>query len=441
MGCLVAAVATGVGVQLGVIGLVAVASLLPFAVIPISFGVQLTFVDALVGAVLSGWLVHVVARDSELHLSSAARALLLYIAVAVAALLAGSVYEPLSGPVVRGLLKSVAAMLLMLAVASILRSRDQIRGVIGGLILCGGLAAVIGLVLHAQPPTTIMQVLSSLSAVGYPSGREVLRYLPAPNNTYSETLRATGTSVDPNVFGGLLMLAAVLMVAQWYASRPVLPRILLVPLTGVTVAAMVATYSRSSWVGLSVAIVFLATFRYRKLWLLAILVALGLLYLPIGQEMLERLASGFAGRDRAAALRLDEYRQAFQLIAAYPLLGVGFGGAPELGTFVGVSSMYLLVGEHTGLLGLGLYLAVLATLFGASVRAVKETSSLEDRSLFITLQAPLVAAMTAGLFDHYFMNPRFPHMVALFWLYAGLLAATTRLAARGLLPSGRHAEQ
>ena len=31
-----------------------------------------------------------------------------------------------------------------------------------------------------------------------------------------------------------------------------------------------------------------------------------------------------------------------------------------VGTFVGVSSIYLLVGEHTGLVGLGLFLLTLA---------------------------------------------------------------------------------
>ena len=82
--------------------------------------------------------------------------------------------------------------------------------------------------------------------------------------------------------------------------------------------------------------------------------------LPVGQRMLARLTSGFAAQDRAAALRLDEYRQALKIIADYPILGVGFGGAPEVGTFVGVSSIYLLVGEQTGLIGLGLFLLTLA---------------------------------------------------------------------------------
>ena len=45
------------------------------------------------------------------------------------------------------------------------------------------------------------------------------------------------------------------------------------------------------------------------------------------------------------------------------------------------------------------------------------------------LLAPFVGAVLVGNLDHYFMNPAFPHMVALFWLYAGLLAASARLAA------------
>jgi len=143
--------------------------------------------------------------------------------------------------------------------------------------------------------------------------------------------------------------------------------------------------------------------------------------------MLERLASGFAARDRAAALRLDEYRQAIAIIREYPVFGVGFGGSPELGTFVGVSSIYLLVGEHTGLVGLGLLLLTFATLAYVSVRALVRAADSDDRALLATLQAPLVAALVAGLFDHYFMNPVFPHMVALLWLYAGLLAAASRL--------------
>jgi O-antigen ligase len=149
--------------------------------------------------------------------------------------------------------------------------------------------------------------------------------------------------------------------------------------------------------------------------------------------MLARLASGFAAQDRAAALRVDEYRQALKIIADYPVLGVGFGGAPEVGTFVGVSSIYLLVGEHTGLIGLGLFLLTLAAVAFAGLRAALTAPDVEDRELAATLLAALLAAALVGNLDHYFMNPQFPHMVALFWLYTGLLAAVARMA---LSPDG-----
>jgi hypothetical protein len=40
----------------------------------------------------------------------------------------------------------------------------------------------------------------------------------------------------------------------------------------------------------------------------------------------------------------------------------------------------------------------------------------------------MAAVAAAGLFDHYFTNIQFPHMMALFWLCMGLLVSATRLA-------------
>ena len=437
LGSPVAALATAAGlvvvvvvarsVRAGLLTLVAVASLLPYGVIPVRVGVQLTFVDGLLISIFGGWVVHHVLREGRTELTPVGRLLVAYVAVAVAALLVGMAYAPLTGPVVRSFLKYVAAILVFVPVVNVIRERGQLWMLARALMLGGALAAVVGLAIHAQPTTRIVDVLSSLSVVGYPAGREVLRYLPGPNNTYSDVLRATGTPIDPNVFGGLLMLAGALTLAQLFAPRPVLPRWLLLPMLLLMAWAMVLSQSRSSWLSLAAAGAYLATVRDRRLWLLGLAGGAGLAALPVGRAMLERLASGFAARDRAAALRVDEYRQALQIIRDYPVLGVGFGGAPELGTFVGVSSIYLLVGEHTGLVGLGLLLATFATLAVVSTRALLRARDPYDRAMIATFQAPLVAALVAGLFDHYFMNPQFPHMVALLWLYAGLLAAASRL--------------
>ena len=335
-------------VQAALLGLIAVASLLPFAVIPLRVGVALTFVDALMVAIVLGWLLRHVLPAGRLDLTLAGWLLVAYLVTAVVALVVGASYAMPSGAAVRSFLKYLVAIGLFVVVVDVVRDRATVRRLLRALIVGGILAASLGLAIQALPRPTIVDVLSSLSVLGYPSGPGVLRFLPGPNNTYSDTLRAVGTSIDPNVFGGMLMLSAVLMLAQSFAARPVLPRWLLLGGLAITATAMVASQSRASWLGLAAAGALLATIRDRRLWLLAVPAAGALLVLPVGQRMLARLASGFAAQDRAAALRLDEYRQAIAIIADYPILGVGFGGAPEVGTFVGVSSIYLLVGRAHG---------------------------------------------------------------------------------------------
>ncbi|MCC7370757.1 MAG: O-antigen ligase family protein [Chloroflexi bacterium] len=440
----VAAVALGLiaawcvtrGVQAGLLGLVAVATLLPYAVIPVRVGVALTFVDALLAAIFLNWLLRHVLTARRLQLTLAGRLLVAYLVTAVLALVLGAAYAMPSGAALRSFLKYEVAICLFIVVVDVVRERATIQRLVQALILGGIAAAALGLAIHSLPREQIVEVLSSLSVLGYPSGPGVLRFLPGPNNTYSDTLRAVGTSIDPNVFGGMLMLSATLMLGQLFAARPVLPRWLLLPGLGLTATAMVFSESRASWLGLAAAGALLATIRDRRLWLLGLPAVGALLALPVGQRMVSRLASGFAAQDRAAALRVDEYRQALKIIADYPVLGVGFGGAPELGTFVGVSSIYLLVGENTGLIGLGIFLLILAVVMVQGLRAALLAPDREDRALAATLLAPVLAGALVGNLDHYFMNPRFPHMVALFWLYVGLLAAATRRAMQPSQESG-----
>jgi hypothetical protein len=426
-GGLIAAWLVTRSVQAALLGLVAVAELLPFAVIPLRVGVALTVVDALFAAIVLGWLLRHVLPARRLELTLAGQLLVAYLVAAVVALVVGTSYAPPTGAAIRSVLKYLVAIGLFVVVVDVIRDRATIRRLIRALIGGGILAATIGLAIQALPRPTIVDVLSSLSVLGYPSGPDVLRFLPGANNTYSDTLRAVGTSIDPNVFGGMLMLSAALMLAQSFAGRPVLPRWLLVGGLAVTALAMLASESRASWLGLAAGAGVLATIRDRRLWLLGVPAAGALLALPAGQRVLARLGSGFQAQDRAAALRLDEYRQALRIIADYPVLGVGFGGAPEVGTFVGVSSIYLLVGEQTGLIGLGLFLLTLLAIGVTGLRAALTAADPEDRDLSATLLAPFVGALLVGNLDHYFMNPQFPHMVALFWLYAGLLAASARL--------------
>jgi polysaccharide biosynthesis protein PslJ len=399
--------------QVSLLVFVAAVSLLPFGVIPLRLGVQLTLLDATLTLMLLVSLLTVL-RGREVTVASALNGpLALFIGLACVSFILGTSFS-FSADLARYFLKLVNSMLLYFTVLHVVRTRAQLGLLIQALMVAGALEAAIAVVLYLLPPTTIVQLLSALRPLGYPSGPEVLRTIPD-----TETLRAVGTSIDPNLLGGLLMMSAALTVGQALAPRPLLPRPILGALAAVQVAGLGLTYSRAAWVGFAVAVLYIGTFRYRRAWVVAAVAGLGLVFVPQGNAVLTRFLEAFGGHDPATALRLVEYRTATELIAQYPWFGVGFGSGPNVELFLGVSSLYLLIAEEMGLVGLGVFLVMMALLAGGSLRHLMRLRDPRHQAVALGLQACLIAALASGLFDHYFF--RFPHSMALFWFYASLL--------------------
>src|SRR5205814_2090593 len=128
-----------------------------------------------------------------------------------------------------------------------------------------------------------------------------------------------------------------------------------------TAAGVLLSLSRASWLGMAVGLLFVGALRYRRILVLGLLAALAVVATPSGQAFIARFVSGFSVADPATAFRVGEYANALTLLGRYPLLGIGFGASPDIDVTAGVSSVYLLVAEQTGLLGLGVYLLALAS--------------------------------------------------------------------------------
>src|SRR5205823_2156583 len=103
------------------VGLIVVASLLPFAVIPVRVGVALTFVDALSGAIVLGWLVRRVSRHRRIDLTPAGGQLLAFLVAAGVALVIGASYAPPSGAAARSFLKYWVEISLFFVVVNVVR--------------------------------------------------------------------------------------------------------------------------------------------------------------------------------------------------------------------------------------------------------------------------------------------------------------------------------
>ncbi len=409
----------------------AVALLLPFGVAPVDVGVRPAFLELLLllawGRLAVDWV-----RGRPLGLGPAGPWLLLFWGWSLFRLLA---HVPrLPAPLilhnyVKTVLLGLSAYLLALNLA---REEDRARWILRTLILAGTASALVGLVLYLLPRPTAERLLVSLGPVGYPTWGRVLRYI---NDDPHGTLRAIGTAVDPNSYGGMLALAGALTAAQAFVRRPVLPRPVVWGSFGLIVGTLYLTYSRAAAGGLAVALAFLAL-RYRLLWLsypagAALLVGTG----P-GRRYLRRLLVGIRFQDLANQMRLLELRRARELLSRHPWWGIGYGAAPRPDLIPGVSNIYLTLWEQVGLVGLLLWLGAVASVIlpglGALWRPRRPLPEGARDRLWGTVAAVL-AALAIGLLDHYFVHLDYAHESTLLWTVLGLGAAalTAEVEERG----------
>jgi O-antigen ligase len=410
--------------ELGLVAFIATANLLPFAVIPVRIVFNFTFVDVILSTLLAAWVLRVLHRERSLAGSPLDSTVLLYLGLAITSFVLGMTYS-ISPERVRLFLKSINSTLLFFSVVNCVRTPQTLRRMVSALLLGGFGAAVIALVILYLPEATAAQILSSLGVLGYPTGPNVLRPIAD-----TEVLRAIGTSVDPNVLGGLLMMASALLFAQLASAHPVIDRRLLAAMAVPLVAALLLTHSRSALGGFLIAAVAVGLLRDRRLLVPILAAAVIVPFLPQAQLLVGRLLSGLAFQDRAALMRLDEYRNALNTMVRYPWFGIGFGDTPSIDLFLGVSSIYLLIGQEMGLIGLASFLLVLGVLAWQVAVGWMKAKNEDARGMLLSLAAPLLAAASEGLLDHYYVNITFPHMIALFWLYVGLAVVASQQAGK-----------
>jgi O-antigen ligase len=373
------------------------------------------------------WLARGLTRQSGVFITTPIGGFVLaFIILAVFSFVAGMQYAGLRMDTVRHFAEILIAIAFFFVVVNVVRDRATLGRVVTAIIVAGFVSALIGIVLYFLPHETTIRVLSSLRVFHYPTGEDVLRFVEDnPDNP----LRAISTSIDPNVLGGLLILVTALTTPQIFADKPLLPRKFIVPMWLTMVICLILTFSRGALLGLGVAMVLVAVARYRKLLIVMAIGAVLMLVLPQTQNYILHFQEGLSASDKATLMRFGEYKDAFILILRNPIFGVGFLGTPDVDTYIGVSSVYLLMAEEMGLVGLSVFLLTTGAYYwhalSAWLRGMAHDAYLAP--ILLGLTAALVGAMVGGVLDHYFFNLDFPHSVTLFWLFVGLGLAVTNV--------------
>lgn len=406
-------------IQASFVAIILVATLLPFAALPVNIGFYPTFLDIAIGVLLALWFLRLLARpDEQLVGSPVNTPLLIFIALACVSFVLGTAYS-MSRDVIRHFGEIVLALIVYFAVVNNVRQPRHVRLFVRLLIVGGFLASLIGLILYALPAVTSANLLGYLRAVHYyPEGQGIIRYIA---DNPEAPRRATSTAVDPNVLGGMLILTSALALSQLFSKAPVVRRDVVGLMLAVMGACLLATFSRGSWAGLAAAALFMAVVKYRRMWGLFAILGIALyVFAPQADVFVGHLISGARFQDQAAAMRLGEYRDALKLIMQFPIFGVGFGAAPNVDTYLGVSNVYLLIAEEMGLLGLASFFGVIAAFMAYVVPRLNRIADPAMEGILLGLTAALVGALVAGVLDHYFFNLQFPHTVTLFWFLMAL---------------------
>jgi O-antigen ligase len=412
----------------GLLAVIGLMTLLPFGTLPFRAIITPSLLSLALAALLMVWVARLLAHggEYELRLTPLGLPLLGFLGFTLFSLILGARGLP-DTTTLHNYAKFVLGVLLFFSVVNVVRTREHARLIMRAFILCGGAAALLGLLLVLLNDETALRLLVALGRLGYPTSGRVLRYVEDDPDGLE---RAISTSVDPNAFGGMLALILSLGAAQLFARRPVLPRPLLIGAVGAMGVALLLTFSRAALFGVIAAALYLATLRYHRLWWAMIgagvLGAMLLASLGIGEAFVQRVVEGVQFQDQAQQMRLAEYQNALAIIARYPVFGIGFGAAPEIDLVAGVSSIYLAIGQRMGLVGLAAFLALVGFWFLHTIRRLPAMDD-EAAAWLLGVQAGIAAALTVGLADHYFFNIEFSHMGALFWGSIGLGMAVERL--------------
>ena len=419
--------------EVGLWGTIGIITLLPFAALPFKLVFTPTFLDLAVGGTFLVYLMQwMTGRRRRLALTPAHGPIVVFMALAVFSFVAGLPNGPLTPNLMRQFAELLLNMALSFVVVDYIDNWDKFDRLARVILLGGTAAAVLGIGFYLLPPATANRVLNALAVFSYPPG-DVLRYI---EDNPANAQRAIGTAVDPNFLGGVLATIGGLLALQVLSRQPLLrSRLVSLAAFGAVLACLILTYSRGAMVGLAIGVTLVALLRYRRLLPVMAAVAVAILILPATRDYVLHFFQGVQGQDLATQMRFGEYKDALTLIQRYPLLGVGFSGAPEIDIYLGVSSAYLLIAEQMGLVGLAVFLASMAVIFVWSfsqrlwLYAGAENAAGQGRlAVWLGVHAGLIAALAVGVVDHYFFELSFQPAGSLFWIFVGLCLAASRLA-------------
>jgi O-antigen ligase len=234
--------------------------------------------------------------------------------------------------------------------------------------------------------------------------------------------RLVSTLLDPNFAGGLLMMVLLVELGQLASGATVArwkPMMLF--------AAVVMTASRSSLLALFVGGVLIVAVRgvsRRLLQLAGVATVLLAVFAPALIEFARKLNKLTV--DASALQRVAQWARGLRVFADHPFIGIGFntwgyiseryGYARLFASSYAIDGGLLFVAVMTGIVGLGLYLAMVFFVWRRSWRIWQDVAmSPETRGLALGAAAATVALCIHSLFTNSLLLPILMEVLWVLW--------------------------
>jgi putative inorganic carbon (hco3(-)) transporter len=240
--------------------------------------------------------------------------------------------------------------------------------------------------------------------------------------TRYDGLRLSGMLLDPNAYGGLLVVALVIVEGASWGPAPLF-RGPTLWISRITLAlGILCTFSRSAWTGLALALLLLSVVRPR-LMVRPLLIAIAgapCLILLLGQRflpMFQRMAS----RPKQVQERFDLMNEALQMFARHPFVGGGLGSFRlEAGEVAHNSAMWFLA--DFGIFGLVVLVGFLGWFFAKGWFAYRFAPASEQPIVLALLLAHAAMLGVAMGIEAFYQRH--------WWLVFSLIASSYSLTLR-----------
>ncbi|SVC13487.1 uncharacterized protein METZ01_LOCUS266341, partial [marine metagenome] len=193
-------------------------SLIPFGTMPFKFILTPTFLDITIATIYLVFFTQRLKSNRQPLVSTPAHIpIIIFILLSILSFILGTSNTSINPNLLRKFVGYILNISLALIIVDQVHNRLILTRIIKTIIVSGFAAAILGIALYIAPPNLSELSLNYLSVFNYPSG-DVLRYI---EDNPANPLRAIGTSVDPNIFGGLLAIVAALLVPQISTKNPI----------------------------------------------------------------------------------------------------------------------------------------------------------------------------------------------------------------------------